>query len=220
MLTKRLMKTLLAGTALAAAAMGSTASHAAIINLAETGSATGFVEGGTDFDGLHFDQFSQFLSSADLPVSVSQGDTVNTTVTFDGVVTIPGSEVRTDLVQYLSGDGFPDVNTQVDGDYTFFLNGDFVSTFHFSSTTSGGLASFAAVFPPNNGPFSFDSFTDNFFVTTLDSPGVLDHSSFTYSLVSNLPPAVPEPATWGLMLVGFGGLGAMLRRRRAGLAAI
>jgi hypothetical protein len=26
---------------------------------------------------------------------------------------------------------------------------------------------------------------------------------------------VPEPATWGLMLVGFGGLGAMMRRRRA-----
>ena len=27
-------------------------------------------------------------------------------------------------------------------------------------------------------------------------------------------PGVPEPATWGLMIVGFGGLGAMLRRRR------
>ena len=26
--------------------------------------------------------------------------------------------------------------------------------------------------------------------------------------------AVPEPATWGLMLVGFGGMGAMLRNRR------
>jgi hypothetical protein len=26
---------------------------------------------------------------------------------------------------------------------------------------------------------------------------------------------VPEPATWGLMLMGFGGLGAMMRRRRA-----
>jgi hypothetical protein len=25
----------------------------------------------------------------------------------------------------------------------------------------------------------------------------------------------PEPATWGLMLVGFGGLGAMMRRRRS-----
>ncbi len=28
-------------------------------------------------------------------------------------------------------------------------------------------------------------------------------------------PGVPEPATWGLMLVGFGGLGAALRRLRA-----
>ena len=27
--------------------------------------------------------------------------------------------------------------------------------------------------------------------------------------------AVPEPATWGLMILGFGGAGAMLRRRRS-----
>jgi hypothetical protein len=33
-------------------------------------------------------------------------------------------------------------------------------------------------------------------------------------------PAVPEPTTWALMLVGFGGLGAMLRQsRRKALAA-
>ncbi|MGZ6018434.1 MAG: PEPxxWA-CTERM sorting domain-containing protein [Phenylobacterium sp.] len=25
---------------------------------------------------------------------------------------------------------------------------------------------------------------------------------------------VPEPATWGLMIVGFGGMGAMMRRQR------
>ena len=32
-------------------------------------------------------------------------------------------------------------------------------------------------------------------------------------------PTIPEPATWGLMLLGFGGLGAMLRwRRRLGAA--
>jgi hypothetical protein len=29
------------------------------------------------------------------------------------------------------------------------------------------------------------------------------------------PGGVPEPATWGLMIVGFSGLGAMLRRQRA-----
>jgi len=29
---------------------------------------------------------------------------------------------------------------------------------------------------------------------------------------------IPEPATWGLMIVGFGGIGAMARRRRHGTA--
>jgi hypothetical protein len=32
-------------------------------------------------------------------------------------------------------------------------------------------------------------------------------------------PGVPEPATWGLMVLGFGGAGAMLRRRRLVAAA-
>lgn len=31
---------------------------------------------------------------------------------------------------------------------------------------------------------------------------------------------VPEPATWGLMVLGFGGLGACLRRRRAGYVVV
>ena len=33
-----------------------------------------------------------------------------------------------------------------------------------------------------------------------------------------LPTAVPEPATWALMLLGFGGLGAALRSRRSALS--
>ncbi|MBX3486182.1 PEPxxWA-CTERM sorting domain-containing protein [Phenylobacterium sp.] len=34
----------------------------------------------------------------------------------------------------------------------------------------------------------------------------------------NLVAGVPEPATWGLMILGFAGAGAALRRRRAALA--
>jgi len=30
--------------------------------------------------------------------------------------------------------------------------------------------------------------------------------------------SVPEPATWGLMIMGFGGMGALLRRRRTAMA--
>ena len=36
--------------------------------------------------------------------------------------------------------------------------------------------------------------------------------------LSTAPAGVPEPASWALMLAGFTGLGAMLRRRRAALA--
>lgn len=34
-------------------------------------------------------------------------------------------------------------------------------------------------------------------------------------LLDNITTAVPEPATWGLMILGFAGAGAMLRRRAA-----
>ena len=37
----------------------------------------------------------------------------------------------------------------------------------------------------------------------------------SYSGTLNLSPVVvPEPATWGLMIMGFGGVGAMIRTRR------
>jgi hypothetical protein len=37
-------------------------------------------------------------------------------------------------------------------------------------------------------------------------------NSFEFDRVGTV--AVPEPATWAMMLVGFGGIGAMIRRRR------
>jgi hypothetical protein len=40
----------------------------------------------------------------------------------------------------------------------------------------------------------------------------------TVGCSSTPPPGVPEPAAWALMILGFGGAGAMLRRRRAVLA--
>lgn len=46
--------------------------------------------------------------------------------------------------------------------------------------------------------------------------GVIDSSSSSLSLVDAVPnSAVPEPATWGMMLIGFGAVGYGLRRKRA-----
>lgn len=58
--------------------------------------------------------------------------------------------------------------------------------------------------------------------TTLN-PECSTDEEFTGSIVTgfatNGPLAVPEPATWGLMLVGFFGTGAIIRSRRRALAA-
>ncbi|MBB5686145.1 PEPxxWA-CTERM sorting domain-containing protein [Sphingobium boeckii] len=42
------------------------------------------------------------------------------------------------------------------------------------------------------------------------SPGISDAKQFRVKGVS----AVPEPATWGMMLIGFGAVGSAMRRRR------
>lgn len=56
--------------------------------------------------------------------------------------------------------------------------------------------------------------------------GYLGNSTGTLAIAAALPPernpflgGVPEPATWALMIVGFGAVGAQLRRRR-GRAAL
>lgn len=56
---------------------------------------------------------------------------------------------------------------------------------------------------------------------TIDRNNSADFYGFDYAQLSDVrAPGVPEPASWALMLAGFGGLGAALRRRRSLLAAV
>lgn len=50
------------------------------------------------------------------------------------------------------------------------------------------------------------------FCGVTDVCNVIEVPNFTVAAAS----AVPEPATWGLMLMGFGALGYVMRRRQAG----
>ncbi len=68
--------------------------------------------------------------------------------------------------------------------------------------------------PPGDvlgGAFSFAGREDPF----MDFNISIDGSQLDFALA----PGVPEPASWGLMLLGFGSLGAMLRARRRALPA-
>ena len=48
--------------------------------------------------------------------------------------------------------------------------------------------------------------------------GTQDQDAFEFDGLAATVTAVPEPATWALMIAGFGGAGMMLRRRRTALA--
>jgi MYXO-CTERM domain-containing protein len=78
------------------------------------------------------------------------------------------------------------------------FDGDAI-TFGFAMRASG------AVLSGSGAPSPDDQTTD----MRADNFGVSVHSSSP----------TPEPASWALMLAGFGGLGAVLRRRRTALAA-
>ncbi|MEO7411612.1 MAG: FxDxF family PEP-CTERM protein [Sphingomicrobium sp.] len=53
----------------------------------------------------------------------------------------------------------------------------------------------------------------NFTLTVQGTPGT-QNGSFGGSVAFVAQSAVPEPATWAMMLMGFGGIGVAMRRRR------
>lgn len=89
-----------------------------------------------------------------------------------------------------------------------FSYGDYVFAGPSTITLSTGDS---FVITPSNTP-AFIGFTSTAPITSvmIDSPGGYDFDLISVSTVA----AVPEPAMWALMLVGFGGIGATLRTRR------
>lgn len=63
----------------------------------------------------------------------------------------------------------------------------------------------------NGGQFSVQLFDASF-----GTPGTADVRG-RFTLLSSSAPAVPEPGTWAMMLLGFTGVGVAMRRRRHGL---
>ena len=154
------------------------------------------------------------------PITVQVGDEIHLTLTFDSSVTLPAA-TDIDLVSlYLTDGAFPAGDTATHFTDSFLSAGTVVAGTSQSTTTSGGLG-FQPVLGGPLGPLTFDTLTADIFVdkiagsTAAGTFGTLSQGDVDVE-ARNFG-AVPEPASWALMLVGFGGLGSVLRsiRRRA-----
>lgn len=200
----------------AACALWAGSAQAATYDLNLTGIATNGFYSSQDVGATHYDQWVLVLDglSDANGFSVEVGDTINTIVTLNQLFTVPSSVSLTSFGLILGG-AFPGGDTEVSGGIEFYDGATLVKSGASSTSTSGQLADSVVFFPPDNGAFTFDSFRSSFTITTLASPAQLTYALATYSLNSPAV-AVPEPAAWALMIMGFGGVGALMRRRRDG----
>lgn len=91
-----------------------------------------------------------------------------------------------------------------------FSNAAFTRSSLGTSVTISGIATFF------NG-IAADTNTGDFTLAVSSQGGSPSASNFTFTGNASAPAvaAVPEPATWALMLVGFGGIGFAMRRRKS-----
>jgi hypothetical protein len=225
--TKHFLTSLMAASALA---LGAGGAHAATFTVDLTGDAS---------TASHFDTISpgsedvgDTLSLTGLDdtnaFTVYQGDTINGTIKLtNGTLTLhqAGSFSAADL--FLTGGA--DQDTQASTTVTFLLAGVAVDTGSDLAGTRTDLA-LGASYGANHPDITFDEIEFSSTVTILGTPdatppipGVpttVNGAFLNLQAITNTPiAAVPEPASWALMLVGFGGLGVMLRRRRNLVAA-
>ena len=185
--------------------------------------ANGFYQPPFTIGATTFSQWSIGLSGLDVmnTLEVEQGDIVNVTVTLDSLVTVPAAGILTSFGLGFGGEGFPVGDTgTVNNTFDFYDGMTLVKSGSAGSVTSSGQIPAGVIFfSPDSTAFTFDSLFASFEISDLSSPATLDYSVMSYTLFN--PAAVPEPATWAMMIIGFGGVGALVRRRRrdGGLAA-
>jgi hypothetical protein len=196
-----------AATALASAA---SMAHATVYTLSLTGDPTTGSTGAFNSGNMSYQTFFLDLGlGGAAPFVVEQGDEIQTSITLSSALTVPGVNDYQFLGVNFEGPT-PPVGVSTAGSFTF--SGLTGSAPNPTSNNCGNCASDLFGQPGTGAPFAFTGLVSDVTFLTLTAPYTISDVTLTYQVDSI---AAPEPAAWTLMLIGFGGMGAMARRRAA-----
>lgn len=181
-----------------------------ILNLngiVSSGSTATVVSGPTQFD------FFTIGLSGFTPLTLAVGDEVQATVTLDTPLTMPSAPLGNFVRLFLQDGSFSGTSTSTSGSLDLFNGGSSVGSGGSGASTSSAVVS--AFFNFGGSSLTYDTVQTTFTIDSLSAPTLeVDRASLDYVLLSPAPiAAVPEPATWGMMLLGFALIGSTLRRR-------
>ena len=132
--------------------------------------------------------------------------------TFSASLSGKSGSTFTDVISFLAPAGFNLQSASITSNYT---GNNLKANVDFTSVLLNGVA-----FSLNpNGQFEFGSISNQLLkvgmntITVSGTSGYKGVTSAAFGGTLSFGNAVPEPATWALMLLGIGGIGAGMRRR-------
>jgi len=231
------LKTLSGVVALSAALLAASAASATAVVVTQTFDLTtpGTTETSSSVISFNNQGFMPALSNAS-PVPLTNGDSLDLKISFLAGQAVQFTSVlgNFQIGLVVSDSASPTLNPG--SSLTLFdTGGNAIKTFSanigFNQSTgnvvgddfftvgvplSGNVGSLEYINPGISGLTGTKNFTAD---TIALSASAGSFKVLTGQVVTPPTGGVPEPATWAMMLVGFGGLGAMMRRRRALTAA-
>jgi len=181
----------------------------------------------------------RFMTALAGVTALSAASAANAAITLGATGTDPNS---TFVVSPPDNVGIPETvafrqQTDANGSYTSFFDFSNSQTgfynFLLGTSTLGATVTFGKLLS-DGGVTVLQTVTGTSNSLTLMTGTLAPNTTYRFSFNSNYPTGggvttgnasfyvaagVPEPATWGLMLLGFGGMGMVLRRRRKAVLA-
>jgi hypothetical protein len=203
---------LLGSLAFSAAAVSISADAATIIVQA-SGQVANTTYGSFVANGRSYQTGTLILDPLDpLPFEVNDGDTIQFSISLDGLFGVPGAGEQFFGVNFYGAEDQEAAGASNEGSILF----QNASGLPANPVDAGCGNCLSLIYGANNAAaFSFDGLSGSTLVS-LSTPYFVDQISISYQVSD----AIPEPASWMMLIAGFAIVGGVIRRRPLSRAAL